>query len=1248
MAAPSLAVDLPDPSILQDILNHSQAAIVSLRFFADRTWEYLYFSPGCERLYGYAIAAFEQDPNFWTSKVHVEDRSLLETVIQNRITVSSAFVIEFRFHCGDDQIRWISSHYSIRPEVPGQTWIVTIFNLDISDRKLVEEALSDRNQELHAMLAAFPDFMFRVRGDGTLLECQTSHVEDLYAAPDDFIGKNLNNILPPDVAPAIQAGIDQALDQQSLTTVDYCLIVGEEPRYFEGRIVPIDQVTVLFLARNITEQTHLENTLKTSQQKYATLFNILPVGIAITDAQGAIVEVNPTMETMMGRSAATVVNCRCGDEPWPLIRPDGSPLPPSDYVGAQSLRENRTVADVELGLRRGDGQVRWLTVTATPIPLADYGVVIVCRDITESRENARALAVSEARFRRVLEQMPLWAVMLDAQGQILLANQTLLTATGWQAAEVLGGNWFQRFLPAAIRGEVFQMFKTAQTPETYPETYENEVVTRSGDRCLIAWKNIVFYDSAGQFQWVASLGEDITERRQWELNLQASEERLRMALEGANMGSWDWNLQTGQVVWSESLERLMGFAPGSFDQRIETVLPLMHPDDRDRTAAAIQASIDHGIPYDLEFRFFRQDGSVRWAAGRGRVVRNEQGVPVRFVGVDVDITDRKWAEAERDRLFNISADGLCITALDGVLKQVNPAFCAMLGYPAEDLRDRPFTDFIVAEDLPPTLAVLTQVQQGATVQQLENRYRRRDGHHCWLSWTVVPFLQEGLIYCSVRDVTQSKRTAEILYQYQRMVSATPDGMALVAPDYTYRVVNRSYCENLQRTEADLVGQPIAQILGDDLFETISRPRLERALAGQQENYQGWVDACQGKRQFLGITYAPYYDSAGAITGVVVTTRDLTDLKRAEIALQKQAERETVLARITSSLQETFDLHKILADAVDTIRTYFEADRALVYQLQADGSGQVVAESSGAGIASMAAVTLDDACLAEPHRIQAYRNGKVQNIANVATASLVPCYLAMLQRYQVQANLVVPILEGKELWGLLGIQQCDRPRHWQGEDIDLLQQLSQKLTLAIRQTQLYESLQSTNQTLAYLANHDGLTKIPNRRYFMETLAQEWRRAIRHQQPVTLILCDVDYFKRYNDTYGHVLGDRCLTRVASILQQSIRRPADMVARYGGEEFVILLPNTTCEGAIAVVKTIQAGFHAAALPHRMSLVSDQVTLSFGVACHIPQAQDISRSLLQRADIALYEAKQNGRNQYHLAAANGDGLVSLSEQED
>jgi diguanylate cyclase (GGDEF)-like protein len=162
-----------------------------------------------------------------------------------------------------------------------------------------------------------------------------------------------------------------------------------------------------------------------------------------------------------------------------------------------------------------------------------------------------------------------------------------------------------------------------------------------------------------------------------------------------------------------------------------------------------------------------------------------------------------------------------------------------------------------------------------------------------------------------------------------------------------------------------------------------------------------------------------------------------------------------------------------------------------------------------------------------------------------------------------------------------------------------------------------------------ARIDGLTKIANRRRFDEYLVNEWKRHARLQQPLSLILCDVDHFKLYNDHYGHLAGDECLRQVAVAISQCLRA-GDLVARYGGEEFAIVLPQVEGEVACRIAERIRAAVESAGLPHAHPEVSGRVTLSVGMAWGIPpeHAPSGARTLIELADRGLYEAKKNGRN--------------------
>ncbi len=172
-----------------------------------------------------------------------------------------------------------------------------------------------------------------------------------------------------------------------------------------------------------------------------------------------------------------------------------------------------------------------------------------------------------------------------------------------------------------------------------------------------------------------------------------------------------------------------------------------------------------------------------------------------------------------------------------------------------------------------------------------------------------------------------------------------------------------------------------------------------------------------------------------------------------------------------------------------------------------------------------------------------------------------------------------------------------------------------------------TLKAQSDLLRDWVYRDGLTGVRNRRYFDEHLASEWARAMRNTSALSIVLLDVDFFKRFNDCYGHQAGDDCLRRVAAALRQALKRPADVLARYGGEEFVCLLPDTPLEGAMAVAQQLGDAVAALAIAHADSSAAPVVTVSLGVCSKPPQASGSAAALLRCADAQLYAAKSQGR---------------------
>lgn len=431
------------------------------------------------------------------------------------------------------------------------------------------------------------------------------------------------------------------------------------------------------------------------------------------------------------------------------------------------------------------------------------------------------------------------------------------------------------------------------------------------------------------------------------------------------------------------------------------------------------------------------------------------------------------------------------------------------------------------------------------------------------------------------------------------------------PPGSYHPTYEAFLDAVHPEDREYVAQAVARTIGEGADYGIEFRVI-------------WPD---GTLHWVGNKGQVYRDETGCSVRLVGVAMDITERKQVEETLRMQVLRERLMGAIAQRIRQSLHLEEILNTTVAQVREFLQTDRVLIYRFEPDWSGVVVVESVDDRWISMLGRRLLDPDFATTF-VSLYQHGRIQTTDDIYAAGLTPCHIDLLAQFQVRANLVVPILQGEQLWGLLIAHHCSGPRQWQQFNVDLLQQLATQVAIAIQQSELYQQLEAANQQLRRLASVDGLTQIANRRCFDESFDKEWRRMAREEIPLSLIMCDIDFFKNYNDTYGHQAGDECLRQVASAINRVLKRPADLVARYGGEEFAIILPNTTAEGAFQVAETIRLEVKALKIRHINSPISEYVTLSLGIATAQPWQDGSSETLIAAADQALYQAKAEGRD--------------------
>lgn len=694
----------------------------------------------------------------------------------------------------------------------------------------------------------------------------------------------------------------------------------------------------------------------------------------------------------------------------------------------------------------------------------------VGRDITEKKQLEENLRLREAQLRALLDALPaaIWA--RDPQGVLILQNATDrawygdLLGTSLQEAAQQHPHWLE-YTGQALSDLERQGFSRLESKEIIQgqERYTYRLAVKLQDESKgLGWLGIVL---------------DITEQKRLEQQLREQQERFRAFLDNSHdILCWIDAQGLVHTLNRPVTEKVLGRCP---EEGEPIPLDWVHPEDRQVVADALeQLKARPGETLSFVYRAQHADGHWVWLESRCTNLLQDplvQGI----VCSSRDITQQKQVELalrESEARFREIAEAVPVVffvysadLIQSLYK--SPQSEKIWGYTAEEFRRKPdlWKDRIHPEDLPRVLQAAARATQ--ETQQITYRIFHRDGRLRWLRTSCRPILNEQQevirIVGITEDITEQKEAELALQESEARLKAILDGIPfsifLKDLEGRYLHANRFYLQQRGSELGELIGK-----LDDELFTPEEarefREQDQRALQSPDPVSYERIFSRNGKQLSQWVTKFALRDCQGdpyAVCGVVV---DITPLKQAQDLLLQEAERERLLGALLRPIRQALDLPVILQTTTAEVREFLQVDRVMIYQLQEGAGGFVAAESVVDPWPShLGRYVWDEYFPRDPcHR--KYQQGFVQAIENVATASLDPCYRQLLESFQAQASLVIPIRRGEDLWGLLVAQHCQSSRPWQEWEIELLQKLTDQLAIALQQAQLYEQVKALNQTL----------------------------------------------------------------------------------------------------------------------------------------------------------------------------------------
>ncbi|MFW5766236.1 MAG: PAS domain S-box protein, partial [Coleofasciculus sp.] len=761
---------------------------------------------------------------------------------------------------------------------------------EMAERQLLEGKFYSSEQQIRTIFEAINDIVLMIDAQKNINVAPTKRT---YLSPEDI---NLLNVIVEEFFQDPEehwfTQVQQVLDTQKTIYFDYNLNLDNHQTWLTISIAPLSDQSVIWVARDISDRKQVEEALRTSEYLYRAMARNFPNGAIflfdhnlrylVADGQ-ALIQAGYDSAALRGKTLPETVS----PENCALVEP----LYHAALAGVEQTQEI---------------SIRGFTYLCHSAAVRnDAGTIIagmvVTQDITERKQFEQALMDSENRFQEIARTVSQFFFVRSARsGTFLYVSPAYEKIWGRPCQSLYQDpqSWQE-----AIHPEDSQLVldSVSQQFQGHSVTREYRIIRPDDEQRWIRADVSLVRDEAGEPLRFVGLVEDITERKQAEQSLREHEEEYRRIVETADEGIWSIDMDGNTIFVNPKMAQMLGYSV----EQMQGMPMFAFMDEAGKAMANRNLERRRqGIHEKHEFKFRRRDGSELWTLIATTPICDASGQCTGILGMITDITERKQVELqlkENQRFIEkiINASPQLLYLFDPTAETdlyINQQSLDILGYTPEEIIRRGmefFLDVLHPDDLPLIERNINfwQTASDSDILTTESRFRHKDGSWRWLLSREVVFERDETnrvikILGTSQDITELKEAEEALRRYERIVSSTTDAISLLDRNYTYQIVNQAYLDWNQKDYDEIVGYSVSELLGDEVFEQVIKPNLDRCLAGETVSYGEWFDYPGGKHQFISVTYLPYLDASQILSGVVVNCRNLTQLKQVETQLRQ--------------------------------------------------------------------------------------------------------------------------------------------------------------------------------------------------------------------------------------------------------------------------------------------------------------------------------------------------------------------------